>query len=92
MVARIGLVVLMVSLVGCGEYGERFRQAQRDWNNYVNSPDYGARYYTHTVETPSGTMTCDTIIRRYGYPSETRCRQRVMLGALGAPRIHKRGT
>ena len=71
MVARIGLVVLMVSLVGCGE---RFQLAQRDWNAYINSPDYGARYYTHTVETPSGTMTCDTIIRRYGYPSETRCR------------------
>jgi hypothetical protein len=60
---RIVILLLTWSLLGCGE---EFRRNQERWNAHLNSRDYGARYYSHTVTTPQGQTTCDTIARRDG--------------------------
>ena len=55
-------LLLLACLPGCPE----FEKNRRIWKDYVNSPDYGARYYRNTVATPSGTTTCDTKVRANG--------------------------
>lgn len=70
----VGVCLLLGGLTGCGAEGiANFKQAQADWNSYVNSPAYHQTTTSSTFRSPYGTIWCTTTADNRTGDSVTQC-------------------
>lgn len=69
---RALLCGILLSMTGCAAF-TNFAENRRRWLAYVNSPEYGKRYYYSTYQntTSGGGASCTMVCDRY--ECETRC-------------------